>query len=289
MSKPYVTVVEQAEPRCSNDLDMFVDQVSATRSRSFLPVTDAVRDGSGAACLGYLVVAVDVTAAMVAICASVPDVTVTVDLMLHEIAPLVKGPTVIECNLTKSGARLIAIGVDVYDGDGIGDLDELGDAIDLARVATGIVRFARADSRTVELSHMADPLAFIGRRRHWKPFDERPTEPLSERCGITVLDAAAGVVEVPNVTYNHNNRGRISGGVLGITFQIAAEATHPGFVCSDMAIHYLAATRVGPVRTRATVVREADDHAVCRVEAFDAGSDDTVVAQATVTLQRNES
>jgi hypothetical protein len=33
-------------------------------------------------------------------------------------------------------------------------------------------------------------------------------------------------------------------------------------------------------------VREVDDHVVCRVVAMDAGADDLVVAQATVTLQR---
>jgi acyl-coenzyme A thioesterase PaaI-like protein len=111
--------------------------------------------------------------------------------------------------------------------------------------------------------------------------------PLFERCGITVLDAPAGVIEVPHVTYNHNNRDRISGGVIGVAFEAAAEATHPGYACSDIAIHYLAVTRVGPMRTRTTVVRETDDHAVCRIDAYDAGSEDElVVAQATVTLQR---
>ena len=287
MNTPPVTVVEQNEPRASTDLDLFIDQLSPTRVRSSAPLTDGVRDPAGAASLGYLVTATDVTAAMVAICASVPDVTVTVDLMLHEMAPLVQGPTVIECNLVKAGARLIAVGVDVYEGAGLGDLTELGETIELARVATGIVNFARAESPTVKLPHVADPLSFTGRRRHYKPFADVPSTPLFERCGIVIVDAAAGVVDMPHVAYNHNNRDRISGGVIGIAFEAAAEATHPGYACSDIAIHYLAATRVGPMRTRTTIVRETDDHAVCRIEAYDAGSDDEpVAAQATVTLQR---
>jgi len=44
--------------------------------------------------------------------------------------------------------------------------------------------------------------------------------------------------------------------------------------------------RVGPIRTHTVVVREADGHVVCRVQALDAGADDLLVAQATVTLQR---
>lgn len=287
MSQPHVTVVEQNEPRASTDLDMVIDQLSDTRVRSLAPLTDAVRDPAGAASLGYLVIATDVTAAMVAICASVPDVTVTVDLMLHEMAQLVQGPTVIECNLVKAGARLIAVGVDVFEGAGIGELTELGEAVGLERVATGIVNFARAQSPTAKMAHVADPLSFTGRRRHYKPFMDLPTVPLFHRCGIEIVDAAAGVVDVPNVAYNHNNRDRISGGVIGVAFEAAAEATHPGYACSDIAIHYLATTRVGPMRTRTTVVRETEDHAVCRIEAYDAGGDDEiVVAQATVTLQR---
>jgi acyl-coenzyme A thioesterase PaaI-like protein len=68
--------------------------------------------------------------------------------------------------------------------------------------------------------------------------------------------------------------------------QAAAEAAHPGYAGSDIAIHYLAGARVGPVRTSALVLRESPAHVVSRVEAFDAGADDVTVAQATVTLQR---
>ena len=42
----------------------------------------------------------------------------------------------------------------------------------------------------------------------------------------------------------------------------------------------------GPVRTSTIIVRDADDHVVCRVEAVDAGADDRTIAVATVTLQR---
>jgi len=40
-------------------LDITTEQLSATRARSLSPVTDAVRDPSGAAGLGYLVALVD--------------------------------------------------------------------------------------------------------------------------------------------------------------------------------------------------------------------------------------
>jgi acyl-coenzyme A thioesterase PaaI-like protein len=267
-----------------SDLDITTEQVSATSARSMAPVTDAVRDASGAAGLGYLVALVDVNTAMVGLCASQPDWTATADLMIHEAAPLMHGPTILESHLTRAGSRLIVVGVDIYDGDGLTDMGDLGEPIELTRVATGLVTFARVPASTSSASATWDPMSTIGIRRHLEPAGSIPTEPLLERIGMKVVDA--GVVEVPNSPYVQNSRGRINGGVLGMVFQGAAEAAAPGYVGSDLHIHYLASARVGPIRTDTHVVREVDDHVVCRVVAMDAGADDLVVAQATVTLQR---
>jgi acyl-coenzyme A thioesterase PaaI-like protein len=269
-----------------SDLDITTEQMSATVARSMAPLTDAVRDASGAAGLGYLVGLVDVNTAMVGLCASQPDWTATADLMIHEAAPLVHGPTILESHLTRAGSRLIVVGVDLYDGDGLTDMDELGDEITLTRVATGLVTFARVPASTSSASATWDPLSTIGIRRHLERDGDLPTEPLLDRIGLSVVDAPAGVVELPNSPYVQNSRGRINGGVLGMVFQGAAEAAAPGSVGSDMHIHYLASARVGPLRTETHVVREVDDHVVCRVLAMDAGADDLVVAQASVTLQR---
>jgi acyl-coenzyme A thioesterase PaaI-like protein len=268
------------------DLDITTEQLSATQARSMSPVTDAVRDPSGAAGLGYLVALIDVNTAMVALCAAHPDWTATADLMVHEAAPLVNGPAILESNLTRVGSRLIIVGFDIYDGDGVSDLDELADPIEQRRVATGLVTFARVPASTSAASGTFDPVGGIGQRRHIEPPGGVPTEPLLERCGLTVIDAEQGVVELPNSPYVHNSRGRINGGVLGMVFQGAAEAAVPGYAGSDLHIHYLAGARNGPVRTSTIVVRETDDHVVCRVEAIDAGADDKVLALATVTLQR---
>src|SRR4051812_13344189 len=262
------------------------EQTSATSARSMAPLPDAVRDASGAAGLGSLVGLVDVNTAMVGLCASQPDWTATADLMIHEAAPLMHGPAILESHLTRAGSRLIVVGVDIYDGDGLTDMDELDDPIQLNRVATGLVTFARVPASTSSVSTTWDPMSTIGVRRHLEREGDLPTEPLLQRIGMTVVDAKSGVVEVPNSPYVQNSRGRINGGVLGMVFQGAAEAAAPGYVGSDLHIHYLASARVGPVRTDTHVVREVDDHVVCRVVAMDAGNDDLVVAQATVTLQR---
>src|SRR3954453_15345908 len=249
------------------DLDITTEQTSLTSARSMSPLTDAVRDASGAAGLGYLVGLVDVNTAMVGLCASSPDWTATSDLMLHESAPLVHGPTILESHLTRAGSRLVVVRVEIYDGEGLTDMEELTDPGDLPRVAPGLVTFARVPAATSAASATWDPLSTVGVRRHLERVGDLPTEPLLDRIGLKVIDAAEGVVELGNSPYVHNSRGRINGGVLGMVFQGAAEATAPGYVGSDLHIHYLASARVGPIRTETHVVREVDDHVVCRVQA----------------------
>src|SRR4051794_16953789 len=148
-----------------SDLDITTEQTSVTSARSMSPLTDAVRDASGAAGLGYLVGLVDVNTAMVGLCASAPDWTATSDLMLHESAPLVHGPTILESHLTRAGSRLVVVSVEIYDGNGLTDMDELADPIDLTRVATGLVTFARVPASTSTVSATWDPLSTIGVRR----------------------------------------------------------------------------------------------------------------------------
>ena len=239
-----------SEPvRWGTDLDVVLDQPTAERSLATAPVTDAVRDASGAAALGFLVTLADSCASIPALSAVVPDWTVTADLMLHEIAPLEHGPAVLECRLTRAGARLVTVGVDVFDGQGVADPSEVAEPVELPRVATGIVSFARVALETSDIGHLADPLGEIGTRRRWMTPATLPTEPFVERCGIAMIDAAHGVVELPNSEYVQNSRGQIGGGVLGVAFQAAAEAAHPGYTGSDIAIHFLSGARVGPLRT----------------------------------------
>ena len=161
-----------------SDLDITTEQISASSARSMATVTDAVRDASGAAGLGYLVGLVDVNTAMVGLSASQPDWTATADLMIHEAAPLLHGPTILESHLTRAGSRLIVVSVDIYDGDGLTDMDELGDEIELARVATGLVTFARVPASTSSVSTTWDPMSTIGVRRHL----ERRASSRRNRC-----------------------------------------------------------------------------------------------------------
>jgi acyl-coenzyme A thioesterase PaaI-like protein len=272
------------ERHAIRDLDVSTCLTSRERSVSAAPVTAAVRDAAGGAALGFLTGVVDVSAALVALVAAQPDWTATADLALHHVAPIDRGPVVVESRLVRAGSNIVVVGCDVFDGAGR-DLEELLDTRALAPAARSIVTFARIPSRASTQAGRFDPAANIGTWRRMGPdAAEVVAAPMLERIGLRVVDAAAGVVEIDQSPYVANSFGTINGGVLGMVFQGAAEAAVSGFVAVDVQIHYLSQSKRGPARTSTTHVRRTGDHAVCTIDLVDAGNDDRLLAHATVTL-----
>ena len=52
----------------------------------------------------------------------------------------------------------------------------------------------------------------------------------------------------------------------------------------DLSVHFLAIGRVGPMRTRAWLLRETGEALLLRVEARDAGAEDRLCTIATATV-----
>lgn len=274
------------------DLDTTTEQVTAERCVTTAPLDDLIRNDAGAVAIGFLAALVDINAATVALLAGSPDWTATADLSLHATGWLTEGPVVADSRLVRAGVNIVVVAVDVYDGHGLTDLDELPEpgpdgllGPPLERTTTGLLTFARIPRHASASAGTFDPAALVGQRRHMTP-DRPPTEPLLERFGLELVDAEGGVVELHNHDYVRNSFGTVNGGVLGAVFQAAAEAAVPGMVATDLQVHYLSQVRTGPVRTSARIARTAADHAVCTIRAVDAGNDDQVLSLATVTLQR---
>jgi acyl-coenzyme A thioesterase PaaI-like protein len=268
------------------DLGVVSEQVSAERSVTVAPVTAAVRNGGGAASLGFIATLIDVNAALVALLASNPDWNATVDLELHATGPLLGRAAVVESELVRAGSNLVTVATRVRDGGATDDPDELlsADRSTLATAARSLVTFARIPRKASVASADFDPTTMIGQRRELVGVSAPPPEPILERIGLQVVDAPAGHVELARTDYVRNSFGAINGGVLGLVFQGAAEAAVAGHVATDLQIHYLSQAKHGPVRTDAEVLRRTDGHAVCAIEARDAGHDDALLAVATVGL-----
>ena len=234
---------------------------SPDRSFAVLPVTDAVRGPDGAVQVGALVTLVDIACARVAFNAADPHWIATADLSLVSGTPVAEGEVTAEARLVRAGSKLIAIDIDLH---GAGT------------AAASFVRIPRAASR------IERALPRLGERTRMELLRGVPTRPVTERMG---LRAAHGGVELDRTEYVRNSFGTINGGVLGFLVAAAAEDV-TGLVAGDVVLRYLGQTKVGPAHAAATVVRSADDHAVCDVHVRDAGADGALLARATVTLVR---
>lgn len=274
------------ERHAIRDLDLWTIHPSEGRSVCVGDLTAGVRNAGGTASLGYLCAAVDVSAAVVALIAGHPEWTATADLALHQATPITEGPVVVDSRLVRAGSNIVVVGVDVYDGEGRAREDVV-DTSTLRHGAHSIVTFARIPRRASVMADRFDPAANLGQWRHNGPDDRSALEvPILERIGLRVVDAEAGVVELDQSPYVANSFGTINGGVLGMVFQGAAEAAHPGMVAVDAQVHYLAQSKVGPARTSCTRVRETADHAVCSFDLVDVGSGGRLLSHAVVTLTR---
>jgi uncharacterized protein (TIGR00369 family) len=117
--------------------------------------------------------------------------------------------------------------------------------------------------------------------------------PIVEWLGIRdVAGAAPGVVELDVTAAVRNPWGIVHGGVTAALVDIAAEravasrsAVPVDLVqTGDVSLHFLAPSRVGPVRATATVMGERADGAVVLVEVRDVGRD-RVAARAVASVR----
>ena len=269
------------------DLDSATWQITAQRVLMWAPLTDGYRNAGGSAALGFLAAMVDIAAAPVALIAGAPDWTATQDMSLHAAGWLTDGPAVVDARLERVGKNTVIVSVDIYDGGGTTDWDELSGAIDegaLELAAKGLLTFARIPRSASASASVFDPAALVGQRRTMAP--DGPVEgTMLERTGVEVIDAEGAVVEIPHSEYVRNSFGTINGGVLGAVFQAAAEAARPGLVATDLQIHYLSQLKTGPARTSGSVSRDVAGHSIVSLRAVDAGNDDQLLDLATVTLQ----
>ncbi|HVL01841.1 MAG TPA: acyl-CoA thioesterase domain-containing protein [Dongiaceae bacterium] len=258
------------------------------------PLTDEIRSNAQTCRVGMLATMVDVAGSDPVLAAWNPDWTATQDLSVYAAGSLTEGPIVVDARLLRRGKKIIFVEVDIYDGHGVTDIDELKTHIDgasagnpgrLTLAAKSLVTFTRIPRTGATGVDTYDPNKWVGSIRK-RSADQHNTDLLNDRIGLKVCDRGAGVVEVANSPYVSNSIGTINGGVQAFTLEAAAEIMRPGMTATDIQIHFLSQLKVGPSRTRGTVIRDARGHSVVQVQLLDAGADDKLIATATVTLQR---
>ena len=226
-----------------------------------MPVDDIVLGPDGNVSLGALTTLVDLCCARVAFASAHPHWIATADLSLATGDRPRGGAVKAEARLLKAGSKLIAIGV---------DLGATGSA------TAGFVRIPR------EASEVNRPGPVVGERVSMPLLGAPLPTTIGERLDLRIVDGGA---ELERSDYVRNSFGTINGGVMGFLVCAAAEEAS-GMVATDLVLRYVGQTKAGPARATATIVRQANDHAVCDVRVVDAGAGDLLLALATVTTVR---
>jgi acyl-coenzyme A thioesterase PaaI-like protein len=193
-------------------------------------------------------------------------------MRLSWLAPVRGGELVARAHPLRSGRTNVVIEVEVH--------------ADETLAAHAVVAFSRLEAqgeyqqrpRAERLGRMTFAADGAGFERPW-----------AEAMGARVRDAAAGAVELPLAPYVGNSLGGLQGGVAVALLDLAAEAAGSALLgrpvaTHDLAVHFLAIGRSGPMRTRAALLRRSGDVLLLRIESRDAGADDRLCTVATATV-----
>lgn len=257
------------------DLRLTFEHDDPRHSRAWLPVVPEVCGPDGTVRAGVLATLVDVIGGGLAATAAAPDWIATADLTLH----VVDGPRVgvveARASVLRAGRTTVVLEVDLVDGGA-------------RNVGVATMSFAVLPRRETnpDISSVRRPGSST-----MATSESRLGKPFVDALGVRVVDAHAGVVDVPVTDWARNSMGAFQGGAVGAVVEAAAEtalrhASSAPLVVTDLHLTYLSFGRVGPLRTRTEVLAVSVDRGVARVELFDTGADARVTTVARVVASR---
>lgn len=246
------------------DLALVLERGGGLTDRVVIPTPDEVRAAHGGVRAGILATGVDVVAAVLAVRSLAPDWLATTELSLWTYAAPQRGPVTCESRLLRSGRSNAVVEVGLFDE---GDEHK---PVGLAIAAFSRIRRERAEQ----------PADFFEERvvMEFGTAGAHLQRPFIDLLDLDVVDAAAGVIELPRTGYTMNSFGSLQGGMVALLVELAAEAmasTVAGtpHAVLDLSIRYLEAGERGPYRTNATLLRRTGDQMLARVEILDVGAD----------------
>lgn len=265
------------------DLGVDTRVLAPGRAVTRLAVTPAITAADGGVRAGVLATLVDVVGGVAALRLVGPDWLATADLTLQMVRPL-RGPVVeARGTVVRKGHTTLVLEAGVYDdpdGSRTGGTGPGGTGPSAWATMTFAILPSRAGSGVDVPVGPPDRWASTGRG-----FDR----PIAEALGMTVTDGSTGAVSLPVRPYLHNSVGAVQGGVMALLAEVAASgalgatATGPEPVVRDLRLAYLSLGKIGPIVSRASVLRPPDgaDGGAALVELLDSGADDklTTVVQ----------
>jgi acyl-coenzyme A thioesterase PaaI-like protein len=209
--------------------------------------------GSAGPGMGALAPIVDLVAGSQVARATERDWLATSDLWMHERSPIETGPVELTTRLLRAGKRSAVAAVEVTSGGS----PWTSCTVEFARIRREASAHATAQARGTG---------------SWIRLGSGPLldRPLDEACGLVVIDAEAGVVQVGRSPFVHNSIDTLQGGVMVLLADAAAVAGFgPDARVVDMQFRFLAQTGDGPATTRTEVVRSDAVGAMVNVELTD--------------------
>jgi acyl-coenzyme A thioesterase PaaI-like protein len=255
-----------------------------------VPVVPEILRPDGAVLTEVLATILDETTGFIAVFSALPDWGSTAALALRFTGASLEpcGELVVDGTVVKAGKRLVFVEADAgwVPGSSAPDRSGHSEGAGRVRVALASGEFAKVGRMDANVG-MVMPDPDPDEVHSMALPDSRLPDPYPERLGMSVVDASAGVVELPFTSYARNSSGILHGGVVGALAVTAAEAA-AGTSALDAQVQYLSAGRVGPFRTRAELLGDHEAGRLWRTETFDAGDDDRRMTRATVTTRGTE-
>jgi uncharacterized protein (TIGR00369 family) len=248
------------------DLQLDFEHRADGVSIASLPVVPEICGDDGAVQTGVIGTLVDVIGGGLAASTAAPNWIATADLTLHVTGRAVDGRVEAHARVLRAGRTTVVL------------------EVDLPRVGYATMSFSVLPRR--DSNPDVDAVRPAGASTMVLP-GSRMTQPWRDALGITVVDATAGVVELPVLEWAKNSMGALQGGAVSAVVEAAAEAalraragTH--VLVDDIQLTYLSFGKVGPLRTRTEVLNDR----VARVELVDAGAESRLMTVARCATRR---
>ncbi len=249
------------------DLGLRLERGDDDPHRIVIPAPPETRGPHGGVRAGILATGVDVVAATLALRSMSPDWLATADLSVWTRAVEQRGPISGEARLLRSGSTTTVIEV---------ALTDLGsDARPVALSSTTFVRIKRPTTVGEEQSEVEPAQSAVV---DFAGPESGMAVPFADGLGYAVVDAAAGVLELPRSEYTVNSFDSLQGGMVAMLVELAAEIAASSITGEqqgvlDLSVRYLAPGPSGPYRTRADALRIGPSGNLFRVEVLDVGCD----------------
>jgi uncharacterized protein (TIGR00369 family) len=256
------------------DLALEVEHRADGTSAAWLTVVPELLDDTGAVRAGVFATIVDMIGGGLSAQTAAPNWIATADLTLHLVGRATRGTVEAVARVLRAGRTTVVIEVSLRSVDG-----PLGIA-----TMTFSVLPRRDDNPVLNLTPAAPRTSLVLPGSGFRA-------PLLAELGVTVVDAAAGVVEVPVIDYSRNSMGALQGGIVALAIDVAAEqalraACGTPVRVSDVQVTYLAFVR-GTLRTSTEVVAASPGFGTALVDVIDVDAETRRTTTARVVATKD--